>query len=113
MQYAIQLGKHGYRDVDENGGGSIISKREQFDQFINRRIKLDWVESSMIIPSFSSHALAGGIFAVSDKQTITFVELPSRLIQSPLRTWTQMYTDFQVADFFMDPGQDLLVLVEL
>jgi hypothetical protein len=113
MQYVIRIGMHGYKDVHENGGGTIVSKREQFEQFIDRWKLLDWVESRIKIPSFSSHALAGGLLAVSDKSSITFVELPSRLRQSPLRIWTRTDIDFPISHIFMDPGQDLLVLVEM
>lgn len=113
MQYVIELSMYGYKDVHENGGGTIVPRREKFEQFIDRWKHLDWVESRINIPTFSSHALAGGILAVSNGTSITFVELPSRLRQSPLRIWTRTDIDFPLADFIMDPGQDLLVFVEL
>lgn len=112
MQYLIQLGMHGYKDGYENGEG-IIQRQKQFEQFVDRWKYLDWVESRIKVPRFSSHALAGGIFATSYKSSITFVELPSNLRQSPLRTWSHTNIDFPVENFFMDPGQDLLVFIEL
>ena len=76
---------------------------------------MDWDESRIRIPTFSVHALAGGIFAAYDdgERSITFVKLPSKLRQSPVQKWTQKGIDFPVAEIFVDLGQDLLVLVEL
>lgn len=57
--------------------------------------------------------LNGGILAQSDSQSsIEFRQLPSALRGIKSREWKIDNFDFDVADFAIDPSQDLLVVIE-
>ncbi|KAF9505942.1 hypothetical protein BS47DRAFT_1489590 [Hydnum rufescens UP504] len=116
-QYAIRLTKHGYKDSPRAQDGpysSTASRLKAFEDHIKRWGSLDWIEERIRLPekSLPWKELAGGILAFSHCKSITCIKLPSRICQSPLRTWTHK-SDFEILSFTIDPSQDLLVLVEI
>ncbi|KAF9505935.1 hypothetical protein BS47DRAFT_482443 [Hydnum rufescens UP504] len=84
------------------------------EDHLNRWKSLDWIEEQIRLPDESSESaeLVGGILACSNLSTITCIELPSRIRQTPLRTWIHQ-NDFEIISFTIDPSQDLLTLVEI
>ena len=79
---------------------------------------LDW-NTHTSLPVFEGGAslslweLYGNVWAHSrGNDVISFVQIPSRLRDIPLRQWT-IRLDFPIRDFGMDPSQDLLVTIEM
>jgi hypothetical protein len=66
----------------------------------------------VIVPFAKAFELAGGVFATVSGDTITFVELPSRIRGTSTHKWSYEL-GFEPRDIGMDPSQDLLVLVEM
>jgi hypothetical protein len=104
--------ENGHRE-EEGVLSTTASRQERFQQLMTRWEALDWLESRIRIPRCSSYELEGGIYALSDTETLTCVELPSRARQTPARTWRHVNFEFPVSDFTFDPIQDLLVILEL
>jgi hypothetical protein len=118
-QYAIRLTKHGYKDgprAQDAPYSSTASRLKALEDHINRWKSLDWIEERIRLHDESSASakvqLVGGVLARSNFTTITCIELPSRIRQTPLRTWIHQ-NDFQIAFFTIDPTQDLLALVQV
>lgn len=76
---------------------------------------LTWsFEESIPITQGRCWELNGGILAQSDTpSSIVFRQLPSALRRIESREWRIDSFEFVVADFAMDPSQDLLVVVEI
>nr|GAT59078.1 predicted protein [Mycena chlorophos] len=67
-------------------------------------------------PTGTVYEFVGGVYAngwEDDTAGITFCELPSTEHDEPLKSWTHSIGPLKLADFTMDPAQDLLVLVAL
>jgi hypothetical protein len=115
-RYAIRLAKHGYKDGPHTENGpysSSASRLKALEDHMNRWKSLDWIEERIRLPD-EFHwwgELVGGILAFSDRITITCIELPSRIRQSPQRTWVHE-NGFEIFCLTIDPSQDLLALVE-
>lgn len=101
---------YGYHDGSATG--TSASRIETLEKFIVRWQTLDWVESRVTVPAGPWHELAGGTYAASHGNSISTVELPSRIQESSSRTWCLEDVGFHVHDFTMDPQQDLLILIE-
>ena len=57
--------------------------------------------------------LCGGVLAQSDgRRDLDFWQLPSKIRGVPAKEWG-VDVDFDIADFTLDPSQDLLVAVEV
>ncbi|KAF9511206.1 hypothetical protein BS47DRAFT_1199696 [Hydnum rufescens UP504] len=123
MQYRVRLALCGYVDGPQSLDGSFsttASRLEALEAHINRWRHLDWVESRITLPQRPEHnsrrpehLLAGGMFFDCDSDVLTCIELPSVVRGSPGRIWSHTDFDFRVHSFVADPGQDLLVLVEM
>lgn len=107
--YGYENGHH----TEEGILSTTASRQERFQQLMDRWEALDWIESRIKMPRYSSYELAGGIYATSDTESLTCVELPSRVRQTSVRTWRHTNFGFRISDFTMDKSEDLLVLLEL
>ena len=115
-QYIIRLAMFGYTDghgiQDERFSTSASRLREVYDH-INRWKHLDYLEDRIKIPGASRHEiLAGGVFAYETQSTLNFLGFPSRIRQSPLRSWS-FNNDLNARDFTIVPSEDLLILAEV
>jgi hypothetical protein len=118
LQYSIRLAMCAYKDGPPATGGAFstsAARLEALQEHLTRWKYMDWAEQRIEIPEADepcSAALVGGVYAVSEGTTITCFELPSRIRQIPLRTWTHVNT-FNARSLTIDPSQDLLVLMEM
>jgi hypothetical protein len=117
-RYAIRHTQYGYKDGPQAQDGpysSTASRLKELEGHINRWKSLDWIEERIRLPNKSSQyaQLVGGTLAFLSPNltTITCIELPSRICQTPLHTWIYE-NDVEIFSFTIDPTQDLLVLVE-
>ncbi|KAF9505943.1 hypothetical protein BS47DRAFT_1385755 [Hydnum rufescens UP504] len=117
-RYPIRLAKHGYKDGPHTQNGpysSTSSRLKALEDHINRWKSLDWIEERIRLPDGDGFGwwgeLVGEILAFSNPTTIALIELPSRIRQTPLRTWVHE-NDFEIFSSAIDPTQDLLALVE-
>jgi hypothetical protein len=114
----MKLAMCGYEDGPPSAGPlSTTSERlQRLQVHIDAWRHLDWAEERIKLPRGRSHNLLGGIYASVGKEnpfSLNLLELPSRVRGTPLRPWTFADVGFSINDFSMDPGQDLLILVEL
>ena len=107
-----------YKDgpqVTEGAFSTSSGRLGALQEHLTRWKYMDWVEQRITIPEQDGQcnaALVGGVYAVSEGTTITCYELPSRVHQTPLRSWTLENT-FDAWSLTIDPSQDLLVLMEM
>jgi hypothetical protein len=113
LQYRIALHSSGMED----GPPSRLSTSERLS--LLRRYETSWKNldwnppTSLPVPEGSLWELYGNVWAHSrGNDAISFVQIPSRLRDIPLRQWT-IRLDFPMRDFSMDPSQDLLVAIEM
>jgi hypothetical protein len=90
---------------------SSAARLEVLEKHLTRWKYMDWDEEGIMIPNQDCGALVGGVYAVGVEESILCFELPSRVRQTPLRSWTHENT-FDVQSLILDPGQDLLVLMQ-
>ena len=65
------------------------------------------------LPGAPAWDLARGILSLcAGPRTIQFRQLPSSVRGIPERTW-ELDLDFDIVDFTIDPGQDLMVAIEV
>lgn len=112
LQYRMALHLSGRVD----GPPSRLSTPERLDLLRSYETSwknLDWnTHTSIPVPDGSLWELYGNVWAHSKgNNAISFVQIPSRLREIPLRQWT-INLDFPLRDFGMDPSQDLLVAIE-
>jgi hypothetical protein len=116
LQYTIKLALAGYEDGRRIGTGRLSTtavRIERLQEHIDAWNHLNWTpESRVIVPFTSALQLAGGVFATFSGETITFVELPSRIRGTPTHKWSYE-VGFEPKDIGIDPSQDLLILVAM
>ena len=118
LEYAIKLAICGYEDGPPIFGPlSATSERlQRLQAHIDAWRHLDWVEERVKLPYGQTYDVFGGVYASvehANPVSLNIVELPSRIRSTPLRLWSFADVGFIINDFAIDPGQDLLVLVEL
>ncbi|EPQ60476.1 hypothetical protein GLOTRDRAFT_135147 [Gloeophyllum trabeum ATCC 11539] len=113
LQYHIELAANGLVDGPRSG----LSATEKLDMLRKRQTawdKLLWVDQKRV-PMTNGHLyeLYGGVLAQSSGQrSLVFRRLPSHFRRIEERVWTIEDVGVSMRDFGMDPGQDLLVIIE-
>lgn len=82
-------------------------------EHIDRWHTLDWTETRIHLPRGHLYEFSTGVYCLATNNTLTALELPSRVRGTEARQWTHDDFGFELIDFAFDPSQDLLVLVEL
>ena len=65
------------------------------------------------MPHGHLYEFTAGVFCLATHDTLTALELPSRVRQKGYQLWSHHGFGFELVDFTFDPTQDLLVLAEL
>ncbi|KAF9512460.1 hypothetical protein BS47DRAFT_1060284 [Hydnum rufescens UP504] len=121
--YAFRLAMHDYKDAAQTPYDSFPTaalRLQRLEQYFTGWEHLDHVQQERIkLPgSYDSPSaqLSGGLYAYkytrTGRKTIGFVELPSRIRETRVTTWSQEDA-FDVAAFAMVRSEDLLVLLEV
>ncbi|KIL71782.1 hypothetical protein M378DRAFT_155391 [Amanita muscaria Koide BX008] len=112
LQYAIELLIAGQED---GGHYQLCIRREMLKQHQQRWANLQWTKEQRIQMFHGGlWELYGNLLAqnTSDKSTVHFWQLPSQTRGIEEKNWTVDIKEFRVRDFGIDPGQDLLVILE-
>ncbi|TFK56597.1 hypothetical protein OE88DRAFT_1730069 [Heliocybe sulcata] len=113
LQYNIELGANGMVD----GPRSDLSSAEKLAMLRERQRaweNMEWVEQRTL-PMAGGHLyeLYGGVFAQSTgDRSLLFKRLPSHYRRIEEKTWFIEDVGVDMRDFAMDPGQDLLAIIE-
>ncbi|KZT30761.1 hypothetical protein NEOLEDRAFT_1054001 [Neolentinus lepideus HHB14362 ss-1] len=113
LQYNIELEANGLVDGPRND----LSSAEKLDMLRQRQTaweRMEWVEQRTIsMANGNLYELYGGVFAQSlAERSLVFKRLPSRYRQIEERTWTIGDVGVDMRDFSIDPGQNLLAIIE-
>lgn len=115
LQYIIELAVSGQRDGPYISGMSSVTKLERLRKHQEAWKKPSW-SREIEIPMLDGDTweLCGGVLGqTTGEGGFHFYRLPSDLRGIREARWTlEPRFEFRVCDFTMDPGQDLLVLVE-
>ncbi|KAH8100208.1 hypothetical protein BXZ70DRAFT_175300 [Cristinia sonorae] len=115
LQYKIELAQSGMDDIPSNGL-STATKREILARHTNAtQTWPDHMVTKQTIPLLEGPLweLCGGVLAQSDgRRDLDFWQLPSAIRGITPRKWG-VDVEFDIADFTVDPSQDLLVAMEV
>lgn len=116
LQYALKLAQCSYRDGPNNPESNSFPaavKLTQLQEHIDRWHNLDWTETRIRMPHGHLYEFTAGVYCLATHDSLTALELPSRVRGTEARMWTVRDFGFDLADFSFNPIQDLLVLAEL
>lgn len=113
MQYQLDLATAGLEDGPP-AGGPLAQRHEALRKYTDAWNQLKWSKQIEVPMSRSGlWELFGGVLGQNTpKGGFTFTRLPSVLRGIEEKTWTVPKPGIELRDFTMDPGQDLLVLIE-
>lgn len=112
--YSIELARARYENncYSVKGHYTTVSKRlEALRRHISVWQSLDWVETRTSMPYTPFGTLEGGVYAYGDEFSLSFIQLPSTLRGTNIRTWSHDDIGVLINYFTMDPERDLLVLI--
>ena len=114
LQYAIELDICGYEDgpYSDRASEDTTARLRKLQSHVDAWNNLDWVESRVSTPVEAIRTLfcGGMLISLIDDETVTCIQLPSRIPDLPLRIWTLHIVDMSVVGMAADPQSDLLVL---
>lgn len=116
LQYFLQLAMCNYIDGPTGQTGTTSSAATRLallQEHIDRWHYLDWDETRIQLPHGRLYEFTTGVYCLATHDTLTVLELPSRVRRKEWRMWTLHGFGFDLIDFTFDPTQDLLVLAEL
>lgn len=99
--------------TDHATPSSAATRLALLREHIDRWHSLDWTETRIQIPHGHLYEFTAGVYCLATNDTLTALELPSRVRQKESRMWTHRGFGFDLIDFTFDPTQDLLVLAEV
>jgi hypothetical protein len=113
LQYAIELDIYGYEDgpYSDRAPKDVSTRLHKLRQHVDAWNNLDWVESRVSIPNLALHLIRKGMYiSLGQDASVTCIQLPSRIRDLPLRTWTLHNIGLSIQKMAADPQSDLLVL---
>jgi hypothetical protein len=115
LQYTIELAICGYTDgpySDRTITNTPTERLRRLRKHIDAWNDLDWVESQVTVPSVTFYTICEGVLLVLSDETLTCIQLPSRIRDLPLRIWKlhDIDMDLSVDGMDADPQNNLLVL---
>ncbi|KDQ56145.1 hypothetical protein JAAARDRAFT_322114 [Jaapia argillacea MUCL 33604] len=113
LQYKIELAIVGMVD-GPNTTMTVEERRTRLQNYQDAWANLEWkVEELFPLAEGDLWELTGGVWALAKgPRSISFHQLPSVSRGIDSKKWSIHDVGFEIHDFVMDPGQDLLVLVE-
>ena len=100
--------------MEDSGNYPLAASRSMLSQHQRAWTNLQWTNAGQTPNRGSYWELCGNVFAqyARDNSEIQFKQLPSRSRDIHEKDWTVDARAFEIQDFGMDPGQDLLVVIE-
>ena len=114
VQYRAQLFLYGFwDDFDARDAINISARQSQLRAHRSRWSRLEWAARTTVKFPGTPSGVTGGVFhTISNYRTLHFVRLPSISRGVTQNEWTLPDLGFEIKQYFIDPGADLLIALE-